>query len=38
MIAGATTVEQVQANVAALEWTLDPDDLAAVEAALTPPS
>jgi aryl-alcohol dehydrogenase-like predicted oxidoreductase len=38
VIAGATTVEQVQANVAALEWTLDPDDLAAVDSALTPAS
>jgi len=35
VIAGATSVEQVSANVAALDWTLDADDLAAVDAALT---
>ena len=34
VIAGATTPEQVAANVAAADWTLDADDLAAVEAAL----
>jgi aryl-alcohol dehydrogenase-like predicted oxidoreductase len=36
VIAGATAVEQVQANVAGLDWELGPEDLAAVEAALNP--
>jgi len=35
VIAGATSPEQVQANVTGLEWRLDADDLAAVDAALT---
>ena len=30
VIAGATSPEQVVANVAAASWTLDPDTLAAV--------
>lgn len=34
VIAGATTPEQVRANVAAASWTLTPDDLAAVDEAL----
>ncbi len=34
VIAGATTPEQVAANVTGLEWQLDADDLAAVTAAL----
>ncbi len=34
VIAGATSPEQVKANVAGLEWTLDADDLAAVDDAL----
>ena len=38
VIAGATRVEQVQANVAALEWRLDDETLAAVETALAPPA
>ncbi len=36
VIAGATRVDQVQANVAALEWRLDTDTLSAVETALHP--
>jgi len=36
VIAGATSVDQVQANVAGLEWELGAEDLAAVDAALTP--
>jgi aryl-alcohol dehydrogenase-like predicted oxidoreductase len=36
VIAGATSVEQVQANVAGLEWELTAEDLAAVDAALNP--
>jgi aryl-alcohol dehydrogenase-like predicted oxidoreductase len=35
VIAGATSPEQVAANVAALDWTLDADDLSAVTAALS---
>jgi aryl-alcohol dehydrogenase-like predicted oxidoreductase len=35
VIAGATTPEQVEANVTGLEWHLDADDLSAVDAALT---
>jgi aryl-alcohol dehydrogenase-like predicted oxidoreductase len=35
VIAGATTPEQVQANVTGLEWQLDADTLAAVDTALT---
>jgi aryl-alcohol dehydrogenase-like predicted oxidoreductase len=38
VIAGATTPEQLSANVAASEWRLDADELAAVDAALNPPS
>jgi aryl-alcohol dehydrogenase-like predicted oxidoreductase len=34
VIAGATSPEQLKANVTALEWRLDADDLAAVEQAL----
>jgi aryl-alcohol dehydrogenase-like predicted oxidoreductase len=34
VIAGATSPAQITANVAAVEWTLTPDDLAAVEAVL----
>ncbi len=34
VIAGATSAEQVQANVTGLEWRLDAEDLAAVEEAL----
>jgi aryl-alcohol dehydrogenase-like predicted oxidoreductase len=34
IIAGATSPEQVAANVAAIRWTLTDDDLAAVETAL----
>jgi aryl-alcohol dehydrogenase-like predicted oxidoreductase len=37
VIAGATTPEQVTANVAASGWRLDADELAAVDAVLTPP-
>ncbi len=36
VIAGATSAEQVQANVTSLSWVLDADDLAAVDAALSP--
>ncbi|HVN51793.1 MAG TPA: aldo/keto reductase [Acidimicrobiales bacterium] len=36
VIAGATTPEQVAANVSGLEWQLDAGDLAAVDAALGP--
>ncbi len=36
VIAGATRVDQVQANVAALDWQLDADTLVAAEAALAP--
>jgi aryl-alcohol dehydrogenase-like predicted oxidoreductase len=32
VIAGATSPAQIAANVAAVEWTLTPEDLAAVEA------
>ncbi|MET0458353.1 MAG: aldo/keto reductase [Ilumatobacteraceae bacterium] len=35
VIAGATSPAQIAANVAAVDWTLGPDDLAAVDAALT---
>jgi aryl-alcohol dehydrogenase-like predicted oxidoreductase len=35
VIAGATSPEQMAANVAGLEWQFDADDLAAVDAALT---
>ena len=35
VIAGATSPAQIAANVAAVDWTLGPDDLAAVETALT---
>lgn len=35
VIAGATTPEQVRSNAAAAGWRLSPDDLAAVDAALT---
>ncbi|MEO6778868.1 MAG: aldo/keto reductase, partial [Gemmatimonadaceae bacterium] len=35
VIAGATTPDQVTANVAAATWTLDPSDMAAVDA-ITP--
>ncbi len=38
VIAGATSAEQVTANVAALGWLMSADDLAAVETALAPPS
>ena len=38
VIAGATTPEQVTANVAASTWRLDADELAAVDAAFSPPS
>ena len=34
VIAGATSPEQVAANVAAVDWTLTDADLAAVDAAL----
>ena len=34
VIAGATSPAQITANVAAVEWTLTPQDLAAVEAVL----
>ena len=37
VIAGATTPEQVTANVAASAWRLDSDELAAVDAVLSPP-
>ncbi len=36
VIAGATSAEQIRANVAGLDWRLDADDLAAVDAALNP--
>jgi aryl-alcohol dehydrogenase-like predicted oxidoreductase len=38
VLVGATRPEQVKANVAAAEWQLSPDELAAVAAALTPES
>ena len=38
VIAGATSVEQVRANVAAAGWQPSPDDLAAIDAAAPPPS
>ena len=31
VIAGATRVEQIEANVKAIDWTLSPDDLAAID-------
>ncbi len=34
IIAGATTPEQVQANTAAVDWTLSPEDLAEIDAIL----
>jgi aryl-alcohol dehydrogenase-like predicted oxidoreductase len=34
VIAGATTAEQVQANVAAGSWELGADDMAALDAVL----
>ena len=37
VIAGATSPEQVTANLAASTWRLDDDELAAVAAALKPP-
>jgi aryl-alcohol dehydrogenase-like predicted oxidoreductase len=37
VIAGATSPEQVTANVAASQWRLDADELAAVDAVLNPP-
>ena len=36
VLAGATSVEQVQANAAASTWRLDADELAAVDEALSP--
>jgi aryl-alcohol dehydrogenase-like predicted oxidoreductase len=36
VIAGATTAAQVRANAAAATWVLDPDDVAALDALLTP--
>jgi aryl-alcohol dehydrogenase-like predicted oxidoreductase len=35
VIAGATSPAQIAANVAAVSWVLSPEDLAAVDAALT---
>jgi aryl-alcohol dehydrogenase-like predicted oxidoreductase len=36
VLAGATSPDQVRANAAASAWRLDADELAAVEAALSP--
>ncbi len=35
VIAGATSPEQVSANVAAADWVLDDDDMAEIEGLLT---
>ena len=37
VIAGATRPEQIEANVRAGDWTLTPEDLAAIDAITTPP-
>jgi len=37
IIAGATSPEQVRANVAAIDWTLTPDDLAEIDTILAEP-
>jgi len=38
VIAGATTPEQVNANVAAADWVLDATDMAEIDDLLPPPA